>query len=96
MPGLLIAEAQVVAAEAEFDGVAHWRPADDLDAGPIAKAHLEQSTAKVCIAPNGKYASPAPHAQLVQAAGFGGTAMIASRKITGLLHTSHSRNPTGR
>src|SRR5258708_6594290 len=85
---LFFPEAQVVAAEAEFDGIAQRGPADDFDFGAVAEAHLEQSPAEVGIAAHGKDAPPASDAQLIQAARLGGFTMIAGRKSTCLLHTT--------
>jgi hypothetical protein len=62
---LLLAEAQVIASQAEFDRIAQGSPADDFDLGPIAKAHLEQAATQVGIAPDGKHAAATPDPQLV-------------------------------
>jgi hypothetical protein len=65
VPGLFFAEGQVIAAEAEFNRVAQRRPANDLDLGAVAKAHLQQPTANLRIATNGKHMPFAPDAELV-------------------------------
>ena len=55
--GLFFAEGKMVAAEAEFDGVAEGGPADDFDGCAIAETHFEQSAADVWIAANGDHAT---------------------------------------
>jgi hypothetical protein len=65
MPGLLIAKGKVVAADAEFDGIAHGRAADYFDLGAIAKTHFEQAPAHLGVAANGKYMPATPDAELV-------------------------------
>jgi hypothetical protein len=79
VPGLFVAETQVIPSEAEFDRIAQRSPADDFNAGAVAKAHLQQPPAKVGIATHGKNATPASNAQLVQAARFRRAAVITRR-----------------
>src|SRR5580704_8732294 len=85
----------MVAAEAEFDRIAHRRPADDFHLGAIAKAHFQQPPADIRIAAYGEHMALAPHAELVQPACFGGAAMVASREFTSFLHERCSVNRTG-
>ena len=84
---LFVAEAQVVAAEAEFDRVTQGGSADDLDVGAVAEAHFQQASAEVGIAAHRKDAAAATHSKLVEPAGIGGAAVITGGKATCLLHT---------
>lgn len=92
VPGLFFPEAQVVAAQAEFDRIAHRRPANDLDARAVAKAHLQQPTAEIRIATDGEDAPVTPDPELVQATGLRRVAVVTSRKTTCLLHTLYFRS----
>ena len=94
MPSLLFAKGQVVAAEAEFDGITHRSPADDFHLGAVAEAHFEEATTNVRVAANGEYMPLAADAQLVQAAGFRGAAMVAGGEFTSFLHDGCSVNRT--
>jgi hypothetical protein len=69
----------MIPSEAEFDRIAKRSPADDFNAGAVAKAHLQQPPAKIGIATHRKNTTPAPDAQLVQAARFGRTAVVTRR-----------------
>jgi hypothetical protein len=91
VPGLFFSKAQVIAAEAELDRVAHRRTTNDLDTGAVAEAHLQQPATKVRVAADGEDAPVAPDPELVQAAGFRRAAVVTSRKTTCLLHTSYFR-----
>ena len=76
----------MIAAEAEFDRIAHGRPADHLHLGAIAKTHFQQTPADFRIAANGENMTLAAHPKLIQAARFRCAAMVASREITRFLH----------
>src|SRR5690242_8883467 len=88
VPGLFFAKAQVVTAQTKLNGVSHWRAANHFDRGAVTEAHLQQPAAQIRITADGNDTSAASDAELVQAAGFGGTAMVTTRKSTCLLHTS--------
>ena len=60
MAGLFFAEGQMVASQAEFNGVAKRRPANDFDLGAVAKAHFQQAAANLRIAANRKYMALTP------------------------------------
>ena len=47
---LFLAEAQAIPAQAEFDRITERRPADKFDAGGVAEAHFEQSSAEFAVA----------------------------------------------
>jgi hypothetical protein len=87
---LLISKGQAVSAEAEFDRVAEWSAADDLDGRPVAEAHFEQTTPDVQISAHGRHEPAASNAKPVQRAGSEGSGMIADRQVTGFLHRERS------
>jgi len=70
----------MVTAESEFDRVAHRGPADDFNGCSVTEAHLQKPTSQVGIATDGDDAAAAANAELVQAARFGGTAVVTTRK----------------
>ncbi|HWE98074.1 MAG TPA: hypothetical protein VG269_29280, partial [Tepidisphaeraceae bacterium] len=65
VPGLFFPQGQMVAAKAELDGVAQWRPADDFDLGSVAESHLKQATAYFGVAAHGRDVAAAADAELV-------------------------------
>jgi hypothetical protein len=78
--GLFLAKAQVVTAEAEFDRVAHRGSPNDFYGCSVTEAHFQKSPAQVGIATDGHDAAAAANAELVQAARFGGAAVVTTRK----------------
>jgi hypothetical protein len=87
---LFIPQRNTVSADAKLDRIAQRRAAQNLDSGPIAKAHLKQAAAGLVIPADGNDMSMATHAQLVQTAGSRRTDVRASREITCLLHRIRS------
>lgn len=86
VPGLLVAKAEVISAEAEFNRIAQRRPPDNFDAGAVAETHFQQPAAQFRISAHRKHAPTATDAKAVEAARFRRSAVIARRKITCLLH----------
>src|SRR5205823_3442710 len=84
--GLLIAQRQAVATQAELDGVAQRRPPEDLDAGAVAEAHLQQPAADFRIAADGDHAAAAADAKLVQAASADVAAVVTPCRVASFLH----------
>jgi hypothetical protein len=83
----------MVAAKAEFDGVAQWSPADDFDLGSVAESHLKQAPAYFGVAAHGRDVAAAADAELIQRTGFRCTAVVATGESTSLVHNECSRRP---
>jgi hypothetical protein len=67
---LIAAKRQVIPAKAELNRIAHRSPADDLDLGSVAKAHLQQPTANVVIARDRNHLPLTAHTQFAQWTGI--------------------------
>ncbi|HWE03624.1 MAG TPA: hypothetical protein VG326_14560 [Tepidisphaeraceae bacterium] len=91
--GLLFTKGQMVAAEAELDGIAHRRSTNDLHLRAIAKTHFEQAPANFRITADGKNVPLAADAKLIEAACFSGSTMVTCGKITRFLHDKGSEIP---
>ncbi len=86
MPRLLIPERQVIPAQTKFNRIAQRCPADDLNTGAVAEAHLKESTAQFRVAANAYDAPFAADAQLIQRARLRRAVVIANTHVTGLVH----------
>jgi hypothetical protein len=89
--GLFFAEGEMVAADAEFDGVAEGGTADDFDLHAAAESHLEQAPAKFGIASDGDDVTLAADTEVVKAARFDAAGMIAGMKPARFFHEHCSR-----
>src|SRR5882757_5797514 len=86
MTRLFIAERKAIAAQPEFDRTAERRPADDFDARAVAESHLHQPALEVRISADRNDKAAAADAHLVQRARLGIAAVVASGRVTSLLH----------
>jgi hypothetical protein len=88
VPGLFVAERQVVAAQTKLNRISERGAADDFNFGAVAEPHLKKAAAKLGIASDGGDAALTANAHLIEAARFEGSRMIAGRKVTGFFHKS--------
>jgi hypothetical protein len=79
--GLLIAQREAISSQAEFDGIAQGRAADDFDLCSVTEAHFEQTAAQVRVAADGDDPAAATDAQAVQATGFDRAGMRTSGEV---------------
>ncbi len=86
MGGLLITQRKAIAAHLERDRIAQRRPPQNFHRRPIAKPHLQQSTANFIGAANGNHMAMAPHGELVEGTSGFGSDVRATSEVTGLLH----------
>jgi ethanolamine utilization protein EutA (predicted chaperonin) len=84
--GLIGPERQVIAAQAEFDGVAQGGTADDFNLHAIAETHFQQPSAKILVAANAHDRAVATDPKLVESAGFHRATVVTAGKVTGFLH----------
>jgi hypothetical protein len=79
MLGLFASQGQVIATEAEFDGVAEGCSAHDFDLRAVAESHLQKPAAKILVPANGLDATLAADAQRIQIAGIHRSGVAALR-----------------
>jgi len=60
----------MIPAQAELNRIAQRRSADDFYVSAVAKAHFQQTPAKLDVAADGKNAASAADAKLVEVARF--------------------------
>lgn len=77
MPRLFVAQAQQVAADAEFDRIAEGASADDFDPGSAAKAHFEQAPALLGVTADLDDMAATTDAQTVELADVGAGRIVA-------------------
>src|SRR5689334_7942409 len=76
----------MIAPQAELDRITQRRPADDLDSCSVAEAHLQQPAANFWLAPYRHHHAAAADPELVESTGFDRSTVVASGKVTGLVH----------
>jgi len=80
---LFVAEGEVVAAEAEFGGVAEGGAANDFDGGAVAEAHFEEAAAEFGVAGDGLDRAATADAHGVERAAGRGAGVGAAGEVTG-------------
>ena len=90
MAGLILPQGEAVAAESEFDGIAEGRPADELDGGAVAEAHLEEPAAEFGIAADVDDFALAAVGEVMQGASGDWAGVVTVGFVAGLVHDGGS------
>ncbi len=90
MACLVVAKRQMIATQAELDGIAERGAADHLDLRAVAKAHFQKATTNLRIAADGGHEAAAADAQCIQATSCGITTVMTPGQIARFMHGSIS------